>query len=224
MAAGAAQGYGEAGKQNMRVGQEFNLTAMQNEIRAMMDERIYERTRQDKAGDRALDKADRLEAEDRRLKHEKELIELRGREERKNATVKDQDPNKVELDKLRVEEAKRKLNREKMSDELNAAEAAVDFNKYDDPKDKAAAQDYLAQQRQGLLGKKEPDKEKVKTTTTQFTDNGEVKTEVEGMRPKEVNALPSGLVVGAATKQPDGVYDAAGKRVTIKNGKVVGIE
>jgi hypothetical protein len=38
-------------------------------------------------------------------------------------------------------------------------------------------------------------------------------------------AMPAGLVVGAATKQADGVYDGpSGKKVTIKAGKVTGIQ
>lgn len=42
--------------------------------------------------------------------------------------------------------------------------------------------------------------------------------------PQAQSGLPSGLVVGAATKQPDGTYDADGTRVVIKNGKVVEIK
>lgn len=36
--------------------------------------------------------------------------------------------------------------------------------------------------------------------------------------------LPPGLVVGAPTKQADGIYQASGKTVTIKGGKVTGIQ
>jgi len=37
-------------------------------------------------------------------------------------------------------------------------------------------------------------------------------------------ALPAGLVVGASAKEPDGVYQAGDKKVTIKGGKVVEIK
>jgi hypothetical protein len=41
---------------------------------------------------------------------------------------------------------------------------------------------------------------------------------------KTPNALPPGLVVGAASKQADGVYSARGKQVTIQGGKVTEIK
>lgn len=45
-----------------------------------------------------------------------------------------------------------------------------------------------------------------------------------GARPGGAPAQPAGLVVGATTKQPDGVYSAAGKKVTISGGKIARIE
>ena len=181
LAAGALGGAGAGMSQNARVVIDMALQNIREQNRMDFEERVYARGRKDKEGERALDKDDAIKAENRRLANEKGLIEARGKEDRKTASVKDksQDPSKAEREKLLLEEARLKMGKEKRADEITAAEAAVDFNKYENPSDRATAQAYLTEQKQGLLGRPKPETEKV--TTKETTNVGEIT--VEGTRP-----------------------------------------
>lgn len=92
------------------------------------------------------------------------------------------------------------------------------------PAEKEAAAETL----RALQGKSEPTDKF--TVVPEYDGNGvRIGTTVLDQSGKPVTAkaaqtMPAGLVVGAPTKQADGVYQAAGKTVTIKSGKVTEIK
>lgn len=79
-----------------------------------------------------------------------------------------------------------------------------------------------------LADKLETDIAEYKRNYTDFSNKLRELGGVSSAAPDNPNlhdtTLPKGLVVGAATKQPDGVYNAAGRKVTIRGGKVAEIK
>lgn len=91
--AGGGSGVGGGMQQNAQMAQQFNLVQLQNEVKALMDERIADRTRQEKTADYETRKADDIAAEERRVKNEKGLIAAR------------RDPSEAKLNELKLQQA-----------------------------------------------------------------------------------------------------------------------
>ena len=107
LAAGAATGYGAAGAQNANMSAQFNLTAMQNEVKELMDERVYERTKGDKAAEYAQGRADKVSdyQQDRTAKKEDAGMLHRNRMEEIAASKDPQDA--VKADAIKKENARK---------------------------------------------------------------------------------------------------------------------
>lgn len=196
LAAGAATGYGQAGAQNAQIASQFNLAQMQNEIRMLMEDRIAERSKQDYA----TQKSDAAVARKEQYAHEEAMLEKRASAERKS------DPLKTEREQLVIDEMKRKIGKEKLADEINAARVEVESSEDMSPADKAAALKYLDKQQQGLIGKPKPETEEITTKTKRFTDEGEEETTIKGSRlvtSQRQNSQEQPPIAGAR-KAPDG--------------------